>query len=244
MGTFQLSELRTEILLHFANRSDEQASEARITRAINIAQERMARAYSFEEMEVIASGTLPFTSTPTNDKYLAFTSLPAGMTEPRKIYSFRLITGDGRSRKLIKWSARQFDRFVPEPQFFGVKIPTNYVKYADKFEFHPVQDQAYPYEIRMTKWPTALASDSDKSDFNRKDELIMQLVISWLWDSVGEYERAKRFFAIFDTLWKEAVAEDMENTDRDTSPVGGKHIPTLAGEYWRNPFVKSVQTGL
>ncbi len=239
MGTYPLSELREEVKLHFADRPD--LTDAQVDRALNIQQERMARAYDFEDLKVVDSGTLPFTSTPADDKFFPFSTLGSGNQEPREVYSFRLDTADGRARKLTQLSARKFDKLVPEPEFHGVRTPTMYTIWADKFELYPVQDIAYPYELRMSKWPTTLVNVNDKSDFNRKDDILIIITISWLFNRFGEYERAGRFFGIFNALWRDATNEDLGMPDREIGTLGGKETSIYGEKYWLDPFVRSVR---
>lgn len=238
MGTLQLSELREEVSLHFADRGD--LTNAQIHRALNLMQERMSRAHDFQEMKTVVSGTLPYTGVPGNDKFLPFSSL--SNTEPKSIFTFRLITSDGRSRKLTPWNQQLFDELVPEPEFHASRIPEHYIRWDSKFEFFPVQDLAYNYEIRLEKWPTTLADDTDKSDFNRKDELIISITVSYIYNRFGEYERSKRFFAIFDALWRVAVEEDIGKPDRNVvNPRTAADPLRLSDKYWLDPFTRSVR---
>lgn len=240
MGTYQLSEMREEIKLHFADRSD--LTDAQINRAVNLAQERMARPIDFQELKVLVTGnTLPYTGVKADDKLFAYTQLPSGSQDPKSIYTFRIITSDGRSRKLVPWNQMTFDERVPEPQFFAADVPRHYIRWGNGFELYPVQNQAYNYEIRMSKWPTAMTSDSQKSDFDRKDDVLINLVISQIWGRFGEYERANRFFGIFNRLWNEAVEEELGKPDRNIVSPETRKILDLPGDYWARPFVRSVR---
>jgi len=240
MGTLQLSELSTEIKEFHANRDD--LTDARVVTVLNLVQERMCRAHDFEELRVLETGTLPFTSTPSADRFLAYTDLSSGNQEPKEIYSFRVIESDSRHAKLRQWSPRQFDQLVPNPEYYATGFPEAYVLWQDKFEFFRIQDQAYIYNLRMTKWPTAFSVSSltTKSDFSRKDDMLIHLAVSWLFDGYGEYERAKRFFGMFKQQYDEAVLEDMRRPDQEIVAEVGRADRIPAEEYWRSPFSNKV----
>jgi len=241
VGTLQLTEIISEVKDHFAQRPD--LTDAKAVVALNIAQERMARAHDFEELEVIDTGTVPFTSTPSNDRFFPFTSLGVGNTEPREVYSFRVIEADARHAKLEQWSVRQFDKEVPDPEYLSVGFPRHYLMWSEKFELYRIPDQAYTYNIRMSTWPAAFSTSdlTAKSSFNRKDDILMTLSISWIWNRLGEYERANRHFGIFSTLWNQAVEEDNKKPDRDIVPAFERGRSGFNAQYWLDPFVKGVR---
>lgn len=236
MGTLLTSELISEVQLHFANRSD--LTDAQVITALNLIQQRLARLHDFEELRKIESGSLGFTAVPATDKFIAFSSLTN--SNPREIYSFRVITSDGRSRKLKQRSYRYFDQNIPEPEYYSTGVPSDYIIWADSFEFWRVPDAAHNYEIRMSVWPTALvvSPGTAVSDFREKDDMLVTLTTSYLFNRLGEYERGGRFWGVFKEMWKEAKREDSTMPDLTLSP-GFDTSHVSGGNPWADPFVRS-----
>lgn len=238
MGTLQLLDIRQEVISHLGERDD--LTPARANRVINLMQERMGRAHDFEELQLSVTGQLT-TGNPSVDRFLPFSNFAV---TPKEIFSFTLPTDDGRGRKLTGYLPRTFDQQIPDPEFLAEGTPSIYTLWDNKFELWKIPDEAYPYVIRMVRWPKVMSNDSDKSSFDRKDDLIILVSVSYLFNSYGEYDKAGRFFGIFSTLWDEAVAEDIGKPDRDlVNPKGASVIKTSAN-YWLDPFVRSVETGL
>lgn len=237
MGTLTLSDLISEVRDHLGGRTDSSGgADAKIIRALNVGQEYLARSHDFEELRRLVQDNLV-----TDDKFLAFTELPAGSQNPHEIYSFRIITGDGQSRKLTYHAPRQFDKWVPEPQFYAGGIPDVYTVWDEKFEFWRVPDDTYNFDLRMSVWPTAFSSGdtSAKSDFREKDDLLVFLAVSWIFGSLGEYDRMRMFFGIYRTRFEEAEGEDMTKPDKEiVSPHGKARPDVVLGRPWADPFVR------
>ena len=235
MGTLTGQELVDEVTAHLGGRDD--LTSAEIVTALNLTQQRMARAHDFEELRYVDTGTFTITASATTDKFLAFSSLTK--TNPREIYSFRVITGDGRSRKLRGTAARELDEQVPEPEFYARGIPNSYVIWAESFELWRVPEEAYDWQIRMSYWPTAFSSAdlTPKSDFKEKDDMLINLTVSYLYGRLGEYERAGRFWNIFRSMWTEGQLEDQMRPDKviASSYADG---PSGNARPWLDPFQK------
>lgn len=233
-----LQDLITEVRDHLGGRTD--VTDSRIVRSLNIAQEYIARNHAYEDLYRVLSGQTLI----ANDKFLEFAELPSGFREPMEIWSFRLVPGDGRARKLIFRSTRAFDRLVPEPEFYDADIPTHYTVWNDKFELWRVPDVAYSYELRMAVWPTAFTTSQLQatSIFDRKDDMIIALSVSWIFGQLGEYERAARFFNIFRAREVTAIQEDQALPDQDIISDRGKARPeAVLGRPWADPFVRYVR---
>jgi hypothetical protein len=235
MGTLNLAGLLVEVRRFFSNRSD--LTDAIITTNLNLAQEDIAKVWDWEELDNTLSGTLSITASEVDDKFLA---IPVSTI--KEIHSFRLITGDGRSRKLEQVSVRNFDLVIPEPEYYARRIPLKYCLHKNKVEFWPVPDEAYPYIIRTTNWPTAFAGDTGAfSDLDRKDLALVYRAASILNDTLGEYERAGRFYGIYRALINDDISEEQSMPDRDIKPpseIRRSSSGTAPGNYWQNPFFK------
>lgn len=238
MGTLILNDLITEVSDHLAGRSD--VTNNRIVRALNLAQEHMARSKDYEELRVRENGSLPYTGVKADDKFLLFSSLTN--TDPNEIYSFRLITSDGRSRKLVYKSTRLFDKDIPEPEFYASGLPSIYTVWQDKFEFWKVQDKAYTYDLRMTIWPTALSTSNlnATSSFKQKDDLLIHLAVSWIFASLAEYELARQFYGYYAQRVEIAEREDMRKVDREIKPDFEAAVVVRSRGY-DDPFVKFIR---
>ena len=236
MGTLTTTELVSETRAHLGGRDD--LTDAELVVALNLTQMRIARSHDFEELRTVESGVFVISGTPATDKFLAFSTL--GQSNPREIYSFRVITNDGRSRKLIAKPVRKFDEDIPEPEFYATGLPIQYAMWAEKFEFWRVPDTADNYDIRMSFWPTALvvSPGTAVSEFKEKDDMIINLGVSYLYGRLGEYERAGRFWNIFREMWKSARMEDQLRPDLVISSGYSRTQPAGQGKPWADPFVK------
>ena len=236
MGSLQLSDLRAEVTSHLAERDD--VTSARLNRALELAQERIARLHDFEELSKIETKTLTYTGTKSTDRFLAFTDLTD--KEPKEIYSIRFLD-DARSKKLRRITPRQMDKEIPDPEFDSTGIPAIYVIWREKFEWWRIPDKAYKVDFRFQAWPTTLigAANTFKSDFNRKDDILIALSVSYLYGSFGEYERANRFYGIFVALLREAVGEDDMKPDSEILPAWESDIGRLRDGV-NDPFVRST----
>jgi len=231
VGTLTYDQIKTEVLAALGNRAD--FSTDRLTVIANLAQMRIARAKRWEELDAVTTGTLDYTATPADDKYL---TMPTGT---RDIYTFRLVLGNGESRKLSRKTVTFFDRIIPDPAYVSVNKPQMYTLFNDKAELWPVPDAAYDYEIRRCAWPLAFTGEGDltqKSDLDEKDDMITALSISWAMQSIGRSDDAARWWIIYTNMLNSAIGEDVEKPDQVIAPDFelGAQAPR---EYWKDPWV-------
>ena len=229
MGTLTLTQLEDEVRSALGGRTD---LDSRLTRFINLAQERLARAHTFEEMQRAEDFTLGFTSTPATDKFQAFSTLTN--SNPKEIYSVTIVDGTS-SQKLIYRPPRQWDKLLPAPESRSTGRPAFYTTWNDKFEWYPVPDKAYSATIRMSIWPTDL-SGSNKSDLDHKDDIIVYLAVSWAFHSLGRREDAARFYNIAKVMMEEAFSEDRDKPDGEFVPEHGD-VSVKLTDYWKDPFI-------
>lgn len=226
-GILTLTELKDEVTRALGNRTD---MATRLTRFLNLAQQRMARVRDFEEMQQTTSGVFVLTASPTTDKFLSLTNL-------REIYSFR-VNSDSDSVKLKQVSPRQWDSVVPRPEYFARGTPSHYTIWQRTAEIWRVPDKAYPYIIRWTKWPTAFsdASPNATSDFLAKDELLIHLAAAYAFDSLEKIDEADRKYRIAGQLFLEAMNMDSTEPDLEHAPSREIFDNVTTREYWRDPF--------
>jgi hypothetical protein len=233
------TELITEIKAHHANRSD--LTDELVVRALNLSQDRIARSYDFEELQRVKTGSFVITADETVDKFLAYTDIGGGI-EPRKIYSFRVTATDGTHQKLERYTARQFDELIPRPEWYARGRPLFYITWSDKFELWRIPDSADPWELRFTIWPTqfSVADLTEFSDMKRKDDMLIHLTVSYLYNKFSEYEKAGRFFSYFRAEWEEAVEEDSSRPDL-VIKGDSMNVRFPPNDYWKDPFIRSIR---
>lgn len=232
MGTLMLSELEDEIRAGLGNRTD---LDARLPRALNIAQTRITRVINWEELQEIYTGITGFTSTPADDKFLA---LPSSV---RKINSVRLLDGFN-SRKLIRVQHVAWDRTVPAPQAQAVGRPSMYTQYRNIMEFWKVPDAAYSLECRTVDWPTPFvaASPNAVSDLDNKDDMLISLSLSWLYLTLKNDPMARRWWVTYTGQLNTAMGEELEQPDLDLLPSAGVGSIGASVPYYQDPFVTGV----
>lgn len=232
MGTLTGAQLISEVRRFFADRAD--LTDATILQWLNTTQESLARQWQWEELDETEEKTLSIAGTAKADKIVTPTNTY------RDFYSVRLVTTEGDSGKLTRLSKRQFDAKFPEPEFHGRNDPIFYTYFQDKLELFPVQAVAHTLVIRGMKWATALANDAVVSNFDRKDDILIYLTVSPIADSLGQYDRASRFFGIANAKIEQAKDEQQTKPDLEIKPdfeiSGG-----LIGQYWKDPFIKAVR---
>ena len=236
MGTLTLNELKAEVKTFLAERDDQ---DTRLTTALNIAQDQLARMHDFEEMKTTTSFNIPFTGDTSVDRFVTFASIGASGIDPREIYSWRGLD-DAESRKLTNVTARKLDELVPDPDFYDARIPRNYVVWAKQFELWPAPDKQYPTILRSLNWPTKFddTAPTAVSDLDRKDDMLIWLALSWIFHSMGEYDRAQKFFGFVTNQMKTAIKEDLTRPDLHLAP-GGVRPPRDTP--WADPFVRENQ---
>lgn len=237
MGTLQLSELREEVLAHLAGRDD--ISDSRITRVLNLSQMRMARKVRFDELEFYETVSKTFADDVTTDRFIAYSDMTN--TNPREFWSVVCYTsaGNGRERKLEGRRAREMDRLWPAPEvsYLATEMPHTYVLWNDKLELFPIINADYEFDIRGYKWPTPLSADSDLSNLREKDDALINLTVSYLYNSLGEYDKGGKFFGIYMDMMEDIM---MEQDRPDELMAAGVDGPATGRRYWLDPWVRGI----
>lgn len=235
MGDLTTAQYREEIQRHLANRTD--LSDATYTRAINISQVQLARVHDFKELRTLVTPSIAYNNN-NNDRFLSYSTILTSGTI-HEVISFVASDGSSTHGKVTQISPRKLDKLVGDPTaLFTRRIPSHYVIWNDKFELWPLPDKAYSSLIRLTKWPVSLSADTDVSDYVHKDDILIHLATSYLYHSLGEYERAARFFNMASSNIRTAVTEDAEDPDKQIMPAFNDVSEQIVGEYWNDPFIK------
>lgn len=238
MGTLNLSSLISNVQDFFGNRDD--ITDEDTIGYLNLAQEQIAKLEDWEELENTISGSFSVTATALDDKFLDLgTSL-------KEVHSFKVITNDGRSRKLDFISLRRFDSQIPEPEYFARGVPSVYTLHKGDAELWRIPDDTYSYIIRTTNWPTAFSSSDlgAKSDLDRKDLPLIYRTASIIADSLADTVTAKRYYNIYAQLIGIDQSEEDIKPDRKILPpseVARSGGVRREGEYWTSPFITRVR---
>src|SRR3990172_3706195 len=228
MGTLTFTELQDEVRAGLGGRTD---LNTRLPRFLNLAQQRLARLHDFDEMETNSTVGLTYTPAAT-DGDITLPSL-------RELYSIR-IEDDSRSVKLVQRSPRWWDKMVPMPNYHSRDIPQIYMIWNNLVSVFPLPEKSYPVvRLRWTKWPTPLSAGGTPSEFNEKDELLIELAVSYAYRTLGNPEEANKHEGIAKRLFTEADSIDRDKPDLDL--VGDARTGSQGPQdYWRDPFVRSV----
>ena len=232
MGTLTFSDLQDEVRAALGNRTD---LDARLPRVINLAQQRLARIHDYDEMEVISTTVISNTGN-DNDKYL---TLPL----KREVFSIVLLDG-ANSRKLIQRTPQYWDRRLPMPEYWSRDRSQDYIIWGNVVEIWPLPDASYTLRMRWSMWPADLVNANDKSEFLNKDELLIELSLVYLLNSLGKEADAAKHSAIVSMLMAEAAAKDDTKPDLNILPSASDAQVLAEGGIgstpWIDPFVKST----
>lgn len=228
MGTLTFTELKDEIRAGLGGRTD---LDARLGRFLNLAQQRLARLHDWDEMETASVVSLSNTG--------ALTDGDITLPTLRELHSIRIEDGS-RSRKLVQRSPRWFDKMLPMPNYHSRDIPSIYMIWKDVVSAFPLPEKSYPtVRLRWTKWPTDLSAGGTPSEFNQKDELLIELAISYAYRSLGNPEEAAKHEAIARRLFIEADTIDRDKPDLEMRGDASEGSQATQ-DYWRDPFVRSI----
>lgn len=229
MGIYTLTQLIGEVQAGLLNRSD--LSADRCTTAINFAQNRISRKHDFKELKGFHNSSTQVTSSAFNDKFVPLA--------PYVKHVHTIVLRDNtNSRKLVEKPWRFFDKMWPMPEALGRSRSQVYSRWNQSLILYPVPDGVYSLFGRVTSFPRpfnlALAPNA-VSDYEQKDDLIIELACAYLWRSFGRPDRAEEYFQDANRSFMEAVKQDTDmpdleiNIDVDTQNLG---------KYWADPFIR------
>jgi hypothetical protein len=233
MGLLSLSDFQGEIVSAVGNRTD--ITLAQCIKGINFAQDEIAKAADFQELETYQQLVTSFTGVPIVDKFLPFSS------SWKTIHSI-VLQNDTESRKLRQMPWRKFDRLYPCPEIVAAYIPLVYSQWAQQLIFMPVPNAAYPLQCRVTMQPTPFTINSlttQTSQYVAQDQTIISFAAAYLWRAKGRYDKADEYTAIGNQMLEASLVSDGNRPDMDTSGDADSG-EALSGAYWANPWVTSV----
>lgn len=233
MGLLTLRQFVAEIGTLVGVRTD--LTPARIIKALNQAQDKISQYQDFKELQEYVTTYTNYTGVPASDKFLPYSS---GW---KNVHSIVLQDGtDSRKLKQIPW--RKFDRMYPSPESVAPYIPLEYADWNQQLIFMPVPNAVYPLQVRVTFLPAPFVSTTAglnaTSLFNGKDDILIAFACAYLWRGYGRYDKANEWDTTGAAELKLAAKADGNRPDLDTADIA--RDSGLAGSYWANPFITSV----
>lgn len=198
---------------------------------LNWGQQRVARAYHFEELNV----NLETATTVANIKrYPLITGTNnLGLVRPKDIASVRLIN-DQNSWTLTRWSQRKFDQRFPQPTNYSTGRPQLYIRYANNLELFRIPDAAYSLYLRYPQWAQDLSTATQTSDFQYKDQLLITSAILEGYLHFEEYNDVAIWLQRFIGQLSEAIKVE---GDMDWEPQADEFHANRGGYYSGEPWI-------
>lgn len=196
-------------------------------------QLRLARAYSFPEMDVHDETT---TDTVADTESYTFSTLFGSSARVKDILS--IIIEDGTSsRKCTRKLLSSVYRDYPYPSNETTRKPVWYWRIGNSLYFFPTPDAAYDIHSTYSKWPTRASTGSSTSDFEYKDDILIVGTIIEFFNFMQEFDDAKDW----DKVWKQKLVEAVKPIahPKDWSPEGRAFNSSVLtpGDFWTDPLV-------
>lgn len=207
--------------------------EDRVVNYLNWAQKRIARHYSFQELDIL----LTTAATVADIKRYPIESGTnnLGLVRPKDIQTIRLIDGEN-SRKLARWSTRKFDTKIPRPENYSTGRPSVYIRHGNFLELFRIPDAVYSMSVRYPQWPLDLSAAGQYTDFKDKDQLLVTAGTLETYLALEEYADAKVWYDRFEGQLTDAVrAEGNMDWEPQAEPMNLESSYT-SGEPYYDPF--------
>lgn len=207
--------------------------QTRVRNYLNWSQKRIARYYSFHELNKYIETAATVDGTRRYPMITGTSNL--GLTRPKDISSVKLIDGHN-SRTLTRWSQRKFDRMIPYPTNYAEARPQIYVRWGSDLELFRIPDDAYTLHIRYPQWATDLSTGSQTSDFENKDQLLITGGILETYLALEEYEDAEVWYARFLGQLKDAVVAEGDVDWEPQAEGFSAMVGYDSGAPWLDPY--------
>lgn len=207
--------------------------QTRVRSYLNWAQKRIARFYSFHELNAVQESAATVADIKRYPLITGTNNL--GLTNPKDIFSIRLQDSEN-SRTLIRWSQRKFDRKFPRPENYSTGRPRIYTRWGSNVEMYRIPDAVYTLHIRYPQWPTVFSTGSQTSDYENKDQLIITGGILETYLALEEYKDAEVWYARFIGQLRDAVhAEGDVDWEPQAEPFESV-VGYRSGSPWLDPY--------
>lgn len=214
---------------------------SRIVDFMNWGQERICRAYNFDELNQLNTTALTVAG---QLSYPLFGTANGGwnLTLPKDIESIRLID-DQNSIKLERFHVRKFDQKFPYPANYAYQYPRIYCLRGLNVELFRIPDQVYNLYITYPSWPTPFTTTNtaQTSDFYYKDQLIITAAILEGYLHFAEYDQVKIWEPIFEQRLRDAIhAEGDIDWEPHASEFKTSKGGYQSGEPWLDPYATAT----
>lgn len=245
MSVLTLADLRAEIDKNLGGRSsDEDPTNVRLNRHINLSLMRLARLHDWKETYKSDSVAIVPTGVPATD--VSYTGLPSNLKE---LLSLMVDNSNTlQARKLTRVPVRQWDQLIGRAELLSTGEVTHYVLFhrtgsgsqsgGPTVEWFKVPDENFTLYRRYSIWPATLSADGGKPDLINKDDLIIADVTYYIFQSLGQGQKAAEWFALRSNLLGDAVREDMNRPDVSLIQRGAGDEIGVGPDYWIDPFTQ------
>lgn len=212
----------------------------RIIDFLNWGQERICRAYNFDELYIL--NTAATLSAGVLSYPLITGANNLGLILPKDIETIRLVNNEN-SIKLERMHVRKFDQKFPYPPNFANQSPTLYCLRGFNIEVFPISDSNYSLYITYHAWPTPFTTvnTTQTSDFYFKDQLIITAAVLEGYIHFQEDAEAKVWNDLFNLRLKDAIhAEGDVDWEPHASQFKSSKGGYQSGEPWLDPYATST----
>jgi len=242
MPNLSLSELtRLSIVTEVANiigrdlnglsRDGTTTLKTRLNEAFEAAQMRLARAYSWPELDTYDRTTGDTIASQKSYTFGAF----FGSNRIKQILA--LIVEDGlNSRKLFYKTNNYVMKYYPDPDSSTTQKPIIYTTVGENVHLIPVPDVAYDMTSIVSPYPTRATGDTFKSDFRRKDDILIALTTVEAYQMLEEFDAMREWERISVRKIVEAVRPILSPDDFEPEGRAFMTDPILSKEYWKDPL--------
>ena len=197
------------------------------------AQLRIARAYSFPELDVRDTTTADTVSATMS---YSFSTLFGASARVKDILS--VVLEDGTSSvRLKRWLQRDFYRRFPYPEGETNRKSTIYTRVGDNLHLFPVPDGAYDIHTIYSKWPTRATGDSSNSDYNDKDDLLIAGTIAEYFRHLQEKNEATYWDSVFVMKLKDSLKSVVHPKDWEPEGRAFNSSVLTHGDFWTDPLI-------
>lgn len=204
---------------------------------LNWAQQRMARFYSFQELDILKEDSA---TVDTVARYPLVTGTNnLGLVRPKDIHSIRLIDAIN-SRALTRRMPRWFDKKFPLITNYADGRPHVYIRYGNSVEMFRRPNSAYTLHIRYPQWALNLVSGDAGSQFEDKDQLLITGAILEGYLHFEEYTDAAIWLQKFLGLMIDAVrAQGDIDWEPQAEAMSYEPGGYTSGEPWLDPYAEA-----
>lgn len=198
-------------------------------------QLRLARAYSFLELDVRDTTTADTTA----DTFTySFTTLFGASARVKDVLS--VVIEDGtQSVKLTRWLTRRFRKDVPYPEGESTRKPSIYSRIGNNLELFPVPDATYDIHTIRSKYPARATGNDSYSDLEYKDDLLVVGTIAEFFNFYQEFDDSIKWDAVWKNKLKDVLKAVVHPTDWEPEGRAFNSSVLTPGDFWADPLISN-----